>query len=148
MGRRNTEVIDDLRQGIKIARPALYGLDSPEELICDDRTGLGRGFLEILVCNTVHGLHRLRSQHVRDGLGMRRGHRWGSCDAFGEGCIPGPIQVTRNTRMSFEKGTIEEGRILCKMDRSQSSINCLQLSGVEHYELVPSGFVFKVQFSK
>jgi endonuclease YncB( thermonuclease family) len=28
--------------------------------------------------------------------------------------------------MSFEKGTIEEGRILCKMDRSQSSINCLQ----------------------
>ena len=30
--------------------------------------------------------------------------------------------------MSFEKGTIEEGRILCKMDRSQSSINCLHFN--------------------
>ena len=32
---------------------------------------------------------------------------------------PHTVVTSECTRMSFEKGTIEEGRILCKMDRSQ-----------------------------
>jgi hypothetical protein len=35
------------------------------------------------------------------------------------------------TQMSFEKGTIEEGQILCKMDYSQSSTNVYKLSEAE-----------------
>ena len=40
--------------------------------------------------------------------------------------------------MSFEKGTIEEGRILCKMDRYQSSTNCLQFKRAEHFSVFRS----------